>query len=232
MINRYSITAEAFLMKERFAVEVPTAYKPRFNASPAQLLPVITASGREGVSWFYWGRPPQFAHNKPLGEKSINVSVETLAEKPVLKRTVLKNRCIVPADGWYAWKKIGKKTLVPHRFILTDQPVFSMAGVWEEFEDDKGERIHTFMVLTAQSNEFVAEIDDRMPVLLDRAKEEVWLQQASTEKELLDVLTPYPATSMSVYTVSPRINDPANEHPALILPTPSSDQFGNLTLFS
>lgn len=232
MINRYSITAAADQVATRFSVEQSSNYTPRYNASPSQLLPVITSSGRAGLSWFYWGRPPQFAHNKPLGEKSINLSIETLQERPVLKRTVLKNRCIIPADGWYAWKKIGKKTMVPHRFVLIDQNVFSFAGVWEEFEDDNGEKVHTFMIVTTQANEFVSPIAERMPVILDKKMEDVWLQNNATEKELLEVLIPYAASKISVYTVSPRINDPANEHPALILPTPSSDQYGNLTLFS
>lgn len=232
MINRYSITAAADQLASRFSVEPSSVYKPRYNASPSQLLPVITSSGKEGISWFYWGRPPQYAHNKPLGEKTINLAVETLMEKPTLKRSILKNRCIIPADGWYAWKKIGKKTMVPHRFVITGQPLFSFAGVWEEFEDENGEQMHTFMIATTLANEFVAGIAERMPVIFNRKMEEAWLQTNAPEKDLFDLLTGNPVFDISMYTVSPRINDPANEHPSLILPAPSSDQYGNLTLFS
>src|SRR5678816_494226 len=121
MFDRYSLTATSKQVAERFSVEVHESYKPRYNASPSQLLPVITSSGRKGLSWFYWGRPPQFAHNKTLGERIINQSVSSLLEKTNLKRTLLKDRCIIPADGWYAWKRIGKKTMVPHRLIAADQ---------------------------------------------------------------------------------------------------------------
>jgi putative SOS response-associated peptidase YedK len=231
MINRYSITANAELVASRFSIEVTNHYQPRYNASPSQLLPVITSSGRQGISWFYWGRPPQFAHNKPLGEKSINQSVETLQEKPTLKKTVLRNRCIIPADGWYAWKKIGKKTQVPHRFVATDQNLFSFAGVWEEFEDEGGEMLHTFMILTLQANETVSTIAERMPVIFNKKMEDVWLDKTASEKELAELLIPYSDSKISAYTVSPRINDPENEHASLILPAPSSDQHGNLTLF-
>lgn len=231
MVNRYSISATAKTVAERFSIEHPEHYTPRYNASPSQLLPVITASGRQGLSWFYWGRPPQFAHNKALGEKIINQHANDLAEKSNLKRTLLKNRCIVPADGWYAWKKIGKKTLVPHRFIATDQSIFSFAGVWEEFEDETESMVHTFRILTVGANESVASITDSMPVILTKSQEDLWLHKESDEKELLGILKSYPAMNISAYTVSPRINDPQNEHSSLLLPAPSADQFGNLTLF-
>ena len=79
--------------------------------------------------------------------------------------------------------------------------------------------------------EAVSAMDERMPVIFDNKMEDTWLNESASEKELLDVLIPYPASKISAYTVSPRINDPQNEHVSLILPTPSSDQHGNLTLF-
>ena len=231
MVNRYSISVNAGAIADRFSIEQPEHYTPRYNASPSQLLPVITSSGRQGLSWFYWGRPPQFAHNKALGEKIINQRVDDLLEKSNLKRTLLKNRCVIPADGWYAWKKIGKKTLVPHRFTCIDQPIFSIAGVWEEFEDENETMVHTFRMLTVASNESVGLVTDNMPVILNKKQEDVWRTHESDEKELVSILTPYAASLINSYTVSPRINDPQNEHASLLLPAPSSDQFGNLTLF-
>src|SRR5687767_2001843 len=105
MVDRYSLTASADSVAKRFSIEVTEPYKSRYNICPSQLLPVITNTGPQGFSWFYWGRPPQFAHNKNLAERIINLHTEALLEKPTLKKTVLKYRCIIPADGWYAWKK-------------------------------------------------------------------------------------------------------------------------------
>jgi putative SOS response-associated peptidase YedK len=231
MVDRYSLTASASLVAERFSVEVPEFYKPRYNAAPAQLLPVITSSGRQGISWFYWGRPPQFARNKNLGERIINLQVETLREKPVLKKALIRHRCIIPADGLYGWKKIGKRTAIPHRFTVTDQEVFSFAGLWEEFEDENETIQHTFTLITVPANELVATASDRMPVILDKPREDIWLSENAAEADLLIVLTSYPASQMSVYTVSPQISNPENDFPSIILPAPASDQHGNLTLF-
>lgn len=231
MVDRYSLTALSPALSERFSVEVPDHYKPRYNAAPSQLLPVITSSGRQGLSWFYWGRPPRFARNKNLGEKIINLSVETLKEKPVLKKALLQHRCIIPADGFYAWKKVGKKISIPHRISVADQKLFSMAGLWEEFEDEDNSMVHTFTLITTPSNKSILPITERMPVIFDKNAEDVWLHAKAPEGELISLLKAYSTEKMNLYTVSPRINDPAVDQPSLIIPAPAADQYGNLTLF-
>lgn len=231
MVDRYSLTASANAIHERFSVEVQDFFKPRYNIAPSQLLPVITSSGRQGLSWFYWGRPPQFAKSKNLGEKIINLPSETLRERPVLKKVLFRHRCIIPADGFYGWKKVGKKTAIPYRFTVNDQPLFSFAGIWEEFEDENGTVVHTFTIITVAANELVLPSSERMPVMLNQAQEEIWLSIASTETQLIQVLEPYAASRMNLYTVSHAISNPKNDFPSIILPTPASDQHGNLTLF-
>src|SRR6188768_223897 len=175
MIDRYSITASSAKLAERFSVDVPDFHKPRYNASPTQLLPVITATAPGGISTFYWGTSPEWAKNKTLGEKIINVRAETILEKPALTRAMMKTRCLVPADGFYTWKKTGKKTFIPYRFIATDQEVFSFPGLWEEYEDTDGNEFHTFSIITTNANSLVATVQDRMPVMLDKKSEAVWL---------------------------------------------------------
>lgn len=231
MVDRYSLTASATLLAERFSAEVPDHYKPRYNAAPTQLLPVITSSGSSGISWFYWGRPPHFAKSKNLSEKIINLSAETLLERPVLKKMLMQNRCIIPADGFYVWKKVGKKTAIPHRVTEVAQKPFSFAGLWEEFEDEDGSMVHAFSLLTIKSNELILAFNERMPVIFDKAQEEIWLTMHSSEIELTNILKAYPSNKMGIYTVSSLINNPAKDHPSLILPAPSGDQHGNLTLF-
>lgn len=231
MVDRYSLTISPAALAERFSVEPSDHYKPRFNAAPTQLLPVITSSGSSGISWFYWGRPPHFAKSKNLAEKIINLSVETLLERPVLKKMLMQNRCIIPADGFYTWKKVGKKTAIPHRVTESGHKPFSFAGLWEEFEDEDGSMVHTFTMLTIRSNELILPFHEKMPVLFDKVQETIWLNPASTEIELTNILKVYAANKLGIYTVSSLINNPEKDHPSLILPAPSGDQHGNLTLF-
>ena len=230
MIDRYSITASASKIQERFKAEVLDKFSPKFNAAPTHLLPVITTDAPQGVSTFYWGTSPEWSNNKALSEKIINVTAESIGEKNVLKKALMKNRCLIPADGFYAWKKVGKKTAIPHRFVVTDQEIFSMAGVWEEFDDNEGNSIHTFKLITVASNAMVAAVQDRMPVILPTSSEKIWLDSKSDENQLLNLLKPYDV-KMNYYPVSARIADGDVNLPSLVIPSPPSDQFGNLTLF-
>src|SRR5689334_731402 len=100
MIDRYSITANAESIRERFAVDLPHAVTPHYNASPTQLLPVITHTAPQGVSTFYWGTSPEWSKNKSLSEKIVNVQKDAILERPALKKTLMKSRCIIPADGF------------------------------------------------------------------------------------------------------------------------------------
>jgi len=231
MIERYSITASPEKIEKRFGTDVLDTYSPNFNAAPTQLLPVITAASPQGISTFYWGTSPEWSKNKALSEKIINIRTEFIPEKPVLKKGLVKNRCLVPADGFYAWKKVGKKTSIPYRLVTNDQELFSFAGIWEEFEDTDGNEFHTFSIITVESTGIVASINERMPVIFTREQEEIWMDKHSTESDLIQLLKPYPGEKINHYPVSPRINNANTNVPSLIVPTPPADQFGNLTLF-
>ncbi|MCI0750299.1 MAG: SOS response-associated peptidase [Flammeovirgaceae bacterium] len=232
MIERYSLTASKEKIAERFAIDVPDFYQPKYNAAPAQLLPVITTAAPQGLSYFYWGESPSWAKNKTLSERIINIQAERLIDKPMLKKALMRDRCIVPADGFYAWKKVAKKSLVPYRFTLINQEdIFSIPALWEEYEDDRGEMIHTFSIITIESHKTVQAISERMPVMFSKEQEIIWLDKSVDESQLINLLKPGPADQINLYTVSPRIFDSTANHHSLVIPAPAADQFGNLTLF-
>ena len=228
MVERYSITCDAESVRTRFSVDVPGFYKPHYNAAPTQLLPVITNTSPEGVSLFYWGIPPSWAKNKTVSEKVINVKSEALKEKPSLRKVILKRRCLVPADGFYAWKRSGKKTLIPYRIVAASGALLSFAGVWEDYEDNEGGEQSTFTILTRPSDDTVRPITERMPVILSRETEKVWLSSDADESILLSAMHSPSGEALSAYTVSPRINTISEDVPSLIAPAPPADQFGNL----
>ncbi len=230
MSSRYSICVTADQLASRFSIEVSPAYKPRYNASPTQLLPVITNTGSQGLSFFYWGLPPQQAGNKPLSEKVLHVQAEKIPEKPVYRKMLAQRRCLIPADGFYEWKKIGKKTSIPYRYVLQKNEVFSIAGLWEEYENEEGEQFHTFSMITCPSNELVAMTFERMPAILHRDLEREWLSGAAPGL-LEGMLKAFDPGKMDGYTVSPRISQVDADDASLIRPAPPADQYGNLTLF-
>jgi len=231
MCGRYSLSKSKIELEERFQAEMLVDFKPRFNIAPTQLVPVITSESPKGFSFFYWGITPDFAKNKPVSQKFINAKAETVNEKISFKSSFEKRRCLVPADGFYEWKKLGKKTKVPYRFTLANDEAFSFAGIWEEYENDKGEINHTFLILTTEPNRLVSEVHDRMPVILAKEDEKKWLDKYSSEANLLKMLTTYSADDMLNYTVSPMVNQVQNDSPGIIRKTSPMDQFGNYTLF-
>lgn len=231
MIERYSVTCEAETIRERFSVDVPDFFRPHYNAAPTQLLPVITNTSPNGVSIFYWGIPPSWAKNRNVGEKAINLKVESLQEKPSLRRAMLRRRCIVPADGFYAWKRSGKKTLIPYRFVAKTGLPFAFAGIWEDFEDHDGSESSTFIIITTTAEETVQPITERMPLILSKGAERIWLSDTQDEALLIAQLGQGADHELTVYTVSPRISTSTEDMPSLIAPAPPADQYGNLTLF-
>lgn len=230
MVDRYSLTVGADKLQAFFSIDPHGHEKPRYNAAPAHLLPVITL-GSAGLSHFYWGTAPEWSKNKPIGEKIINVRVEQMNERPTLKKQLKKSRCIIPADGFYSWKKIGKKSAVPYRIELKTKGLFAIAGVWDEYDDEEGNMIHTFMMITVPSNGIIAGITDRMPAILAKDEIGLWMNAEATEDQLMSCLHTSDG-SFESFSVSPRIADPNADDATLIIPVPPADQHGNLTLFN
>jgi putative SOS response-associated peptidase YedK len=231
MCGRYSLAKSKIELEERFQAEMLEDFKPRYNVAPTQLMPVITTDSPKGFSHFYWGITPEFSKNKPVSQKFINARGETISEKASFKNAFQKRRCIIPADGFYEWKQLGKKSKSPYRFILEGEKLFSFAGIWEEYENEDGQIKHTFLIITTAANELVNDIHDRMPAILTPEKEKIWLNSYSEEKDLAECLSPYSTAQMMSYPVSPMVNHVANDNPALLKKTSPMDQFGNYTLF-
>ncbi len=229
MFIRYSITADAGAVAERFSVDVPEGYQPSFNAAPTHLLPVITQDSQKGLSFFYWGAPPAWANKKSLAEKIINTRSETISEKIVTRKKLQERRCLIPADGFYEWKRAGKRASIPYRFTLKDKSLFSMAGLWEEYDDEDGNMSHTFSVITTEAVELVLPIGDRMPLILTPEEELAWLNTHDAI-ELSSLLNAF-SGDLEYYSVSPMVNSPDRNSRLVIMPAPPADQYGNLTLF-
>ena len=211
-------------------MEEPIAYIPKYNGAPAQLFPVITSESPQGFSYFYWGIAPAWAKNKSIAERIINLRVEQINEKPILKKKIIKHRCLIPADGFYAWKKVGKKTLIPWRFTLKSKEVFAIGAIWEEYEEEN-DAFHTFTILTKPAEGLVLSVTERMPLILTKEQESIWLAKEINESDLANVITTNQNHEFDGYTVSPQLNLIQHDKPSLILPMPAADQFGNLTLF-
>jgi len=135
-----------------------------------------------------------------------------------------ERRCLILADGFYEWKgRRGSKQ--PYRITRPDDQPFAFAGVWEQYEEPSGDTRETVTIITTDANEVVADVHDRMPVILEESDEETWLT-ASDEEMLQGVLDPYPADQMRAYPVSKKVNNPANDSTEVIKEIDIGEQVG------
>lgn len=230
MGDRYTLTALGSQLQDRFKIEVSESYKPRFNAAPTQLLPVII-QGSKGFSFFYWGQIPNWSKNKSLSDKLLFAESEQLQQKSSLKNALNTRRCIIPMDGYYDWKRISKKGKVAHRIVFNSNEIVSVAAVWEEFEDEQGEVAHTFKIITRPADDIVKEFNNRMPLVLSPKLENEWLDQSKSSEEVLSNLELAHGYQLTSYSVSPAIEDTTKDSERLIAPFAPADQFGNYSLF-
>lgn len=229
--SRYTLTSESADLASRFKTEVPEFYRKRFNAAPAQLLPVILADQSDGLSFFYWGLFPGLVRNKSVSEKVITRRSEDILSKPLYKKILRTHRCLIPSDGFYLWKPLTKRTMIPYRVQVPSMGLFGMAGIWEESEDVSGQVQHTFSIISVPALGKAAELNDRMPLILGLEFEKKWLDTKSSEGEISALLESPVMPETDHYSVSPAIDDTSRDLPSMILPAPPADQFGNLTLF-
>lgn len=213
MCGRFQLSVKGKHISERFNVEVhdqlhrselkTTSNFKGYNCAPMQFLPVITNKATDKLQYFRWGLLPQWVKDERIASKMINARAETILEKPAFKTAFAQKRCLIPANGFYEWKKLNKKQ--PYRFLLKEGKLFAMAGIWESRKNADGTVLNTFSIITTEANSLLNNIHDRMPVILHPENEHLWLHSENTE-ELFALLKPYPAELMESYPISDRIN--------------------------
>jgi len=222
MCGRYSLVPKADFA-ERFGVEnLQLDLQPRYNIAPTQTTPVITRNSPNRAEEMRWGLVPFWAKDPSIGNKMINARAETVAEKPAFRKALAARRCLVPASGFYEWKRdAGGK--VPHYIFLRDTDSFAFAGLYEIWKDQDGQVLKTYTIITTTPNELMETIHNRMPVILSREDEGLWLDKEVDIPDLLALLRPYPAEQMDAYVVSKAVNSPMHEGESLIEPEPASN---------
>lgn len=179
---------------------------PSYNVAPTHMHPVISEGDATKINIFRWGLVPFWAKEISVGAKMINARVETLEEKPAFKNCLQSRRCIVPLDGFYEWKRVGKSK-IPYRIVTTDQEIFGVAGLWDTWiHPSNGEEVHSFTIITRPPNKVMEGIHDRMPAILLQQNESLWLDKDISSKDAIQLLLPYPDDCMEAYQVSDKVN--------------------------
>ncbi|HPT14810.1 MAG TPA: SOS response-associated peptidase [Bacteroidales bacterium] len=216
MCGRFSLTVNEAELNEFFETAGGDApYEARYNCAPTQMLAVITNEKPRQLSYFRWGLIPGWAKDPSIGNKMINARAETITEKPSYKTALRTRRCLVPADAFYEWRQNGDK--IPYRIYLKNSRLFAFAGLWDRWRTPDGNEISSFTIITTGANRFMQPIHNRMPVILRREDERLWLG-SDNAAELLELLKPYADEEMEAYPISKLINSAANDFPEVIAP--------------
>lgn len=216
MCGRYTLHSPGKALANLFELRQEPVLDPRYNIAPSQAVPIVRivranaeTKKRELVT-VHWGLVPSWADDPALGNRLINARAETLALKPSFRAAFRFRRCLVPADGFYEWKRSGNGKQPVYVRRKDGQP-FGFAGLWEQWERE-GKVIKSCTIITTEANEWVAEYHDRMPAILEPKDFDLWLDPGVQDQaKLTPLLRPYPSHEIEVYPVSRLVNDPLHE---------------------
>lgn len=213
--------APASVIAEQFSLfEVPW-FNPRFNIAPTQPAPVVRMNPRQAEPQrqfvgLHWGLVPSWAGDRTIGNRMINARAETAADKPAFRAALRRRRCLVVADGFYEWQRVGKLRRPMFIHMRDDRP-FAFAGLWESWEGADHSALESCTILTTAANDLVRPVHDRMPVIVAPEDYGRWLDPlVQTPEPVLPLLRPYPSEAMEAYPVSARVNSPARDEPGCV----------------
>lgn len=205
MCGRFVLVTDLTKIMKEFAIgNRVSAFQPNWNISPGQYVhAVVQQDGKNILESFLWGLIPPWAKDSSIGNKMFNARAETIAEKPSFKNAFQRRRCLIPADGFYEWQKLGKMKK-PFRFSLKLEKPFALAGLYETWISPEKKKINTCTIITTEPNELMQSIHNRMPVIVRKELEGFWIDPGNNNKEgLLAVLKPYPSEEMMMSPVDP-----------------------------
>jgi putative SOS response-associated peptidase YedK len=218
MCGRYTLTSSGDELALLFDLSEIPSLPPRYNLAPTQEAAVVRVpapGAPRHLDFLRWGLVPYWADDPKIGNRMINARSEGVADKPAYRFSFRKQRCLIPTDGFYEWKKEGKLKQ-PYHIRRKDRRPFAFAGLWARWKpkDGSGGLLDTYTILTTDSNELIRPLHDRMPVILDRESFDLWLDPAVDDREsLLKLLVPYDGSVMETVPVSRAVNSPANDSP-------------------
>jgi putative SOS response-associated peptidase YedK len=225
MCGRSSLTKTEKQLEERFDAtfysEDLERYNPlpNYNVAPSHMHPVISNMDPDHFQAFRWGLIPFWAKDMKVGYKMINARVETIFEKNSFKKAIETQRCIVPFDGFYEWKKEADGSKTPYRIKVKDIDIFSIAGIWERWKSPEGKEIYSFTLITQDADEYMQSIHNRMPAILTPESEKLWLQNDVSVKDLVQQLVlPLQDYELEAYPVASKVGNVRNNDSSLIEP--------------
>jgi putative SOS response-associated peptidase YedK len=227
MCGRYTLAGpDPAAIRDRFPIGEQVEVRRRFNVAPGDDVLAVTTD-REGAprgELLRWGLVPSWAKSPNTGMKMINARLETVSERPAYRRAFERFRCLIVADGFYEWQPTPGGPKQPFHITRDDGGLFSFAGLWSIWHAPDGSTLRTCTILTTAANSAIAQLHDRMPVILERDAEQPWLDTSTPADHLTEILAGLPATHTVATPVGPAVNDARYDGPECLAPPPADPQ--------
>ena len=226
MCGRYTLTVPLSNLVDAFDVPPPDfEHTPRFNIAPTQVVPIVAQDQRgRRMGQLRWGLIPSWSKDPAVGSRLINARCETVAEKPSFRAAFSRRRCLVPADGFFEWKKNppsegGRQTKTPYWIHSPSGEPFAFAGIWERWGQTDGTPLFSFTILTTEASPDIRHIHPRMPVILPLEAHRTWLDPGRDPSELRSLLVSFAEGGLRAHPVSTLVNSVRNDMPECIEPS-------------
>lgn len=220
MCGRFTLHTSESRIREAFGLEhtAQVGLKPRYNIAPSQDVPIVrdTDTGRT-MNLARWGLVPHWSKEPKTKYSTINARIESVAEKPTYRTPFKRQRCLIPADGFYEWKSVnGRK--IPHHIRMRDGGLFAFAGLWDHWEGED-QVFDSCSIIVMPANEVMRPLHERMPAIIAPAHYDAWLDLRVTDtEEIMGFLNSAPSSQLKPHPVSPWVNSPKHDDTRCIQP--------------
>lgn len=230
MCGRFALTTSPEVIAAVFRLSDAPVLRPRYNIAPTQdALIVRVMDGQREGELLHWGLVPFWSRDQSINARLINARSETAAGRAAFRNAFRKRRCLVPASGFFEWRREDRRKR-PFYIRSSNGSPLALAGLWEEWRDpDRPDApiMESFAILTTEPNVLMRDIHNRMPVIVDPADHDLWLDPKVDEPEMVHhLLRPAPSDWLEAVPVSNYVNSPANDGPACVHPI-RAEAFGD-----
>jgi len=224
MCGRYAVTSAAEAIRTLFGYAEQPEFPPRYNIAPTQPIAIVRlVNGKRQFALVRWGLLPSWVQDPRSFSLLINARGESVMDKPAFKAAMKYRRCLVPADGFYDWKASGTRRQPYYVRAKSGQPL-AFAGLWETWIGPNGEELETAAIVTTRANRTLADIHERMPVIVPPDAFDLWLNCTAVDAETAATLiAPAPEDLLEAFEVSSAVNRTANDHPQLVEPNSATE---------
>jgi putative SOS response-associated peptidase YedK len=224
MCGRYAITTAPEAIRQLFRYPELPNFPPRYNVAPTQPIPIVRIwEGQRQFALMRWGLVPSWVKDPRNFSLLINARADTVNDKPAFKNAMKYRRCLIPADGFYEWKRDGKVNR-PYFIRLKEGAPFAFAGLWETWSGPNGEEVDTAAIVTTDANEALHHIHHRMPVILPASAYDLWLDCRNVDALTASaLLVPAQSDLFEAFEISPAVNRADNDGPQLQQPYTAPD---------